>query len=339
MMNGHVVTFGESLIRLSPPDQLRWRQTQVLEIFHGGAEANVAVSLAAFGLPVQYVTCLPDNDLGLACRQYLREHGVGTDFIESGGDRLGLYFLETGNGQRPSRVLYDRAYSTFATMSAGTIAWSRVFAQAGWFHWSGINPAVSAGAAAVTAQAIAAAREAGLVISCDLNYRHSLWQWGAAPSTIMPALVEQCDVLAANTAHLMLDLPDLPAGRDPAEAGEICARLSTRFPRLKHIALTFREAASSGEQRLTGVLWQAGRLYTSPAFTLAPIVDRVGAGDAFMAGLIDGLASYPDDPQRIVDFATACAVFKHSIKGDANLAGREEIERLLGSRNGVDIIR
>jgi 2-dehydro-3-deoxygluconokinase len=299
----------------------------------------VAVSLALFGLPVQYVTCLPDNELGVACQQSLRQYGIGTEFTKVRGERLGLYFLETGSGHRASQVIYDRAHSAFATLEEDTIAWERIFSRAGWFHWSGINPAVSAGAAKATAKAVGSAREAGLVISCDLNYRHSLWRWGMSPPNIMPDMIDQCDVLAANAAHLMLDVPGLPAGRDPDEAGEICTRLSGRFPRLKQIALTFRETGPAGDQRLTGVLWQAGQRHTSPTFSLTPIVDRVGAGDAFMAGLIFGLVTYSSDPQRIVDFATACAVIKHSIKGDANLAGREEIERLLVTQNGLDIIR
>lgn len=338
-LKGSVVTFGESLLRLSPPDQLRLAQTRVFELFFGGAEANVAVALAQLGLPVQYVTRLPDNDLGVACRQSLRRHGVGLDFVATGGDRLGLYYLEAGRGNRPSRVIYDRAGSAFALMDADAISWPDVFSGAGWFHWSGITPAVSAGAAAVTAQAVTAARAAGLVVSGDLNYRHRLWQWGAAPATIMPDLVRQCDVLAANTAYLMLGLPDLPVGRNPAEAADACAQLSGLYPNLKQIAMTCREAESAGDQRYTAVMWQAGRSFTSPTFSIRNIVDRVGAGDAFMAGLIFGLVTFPDDPQRIIDFAAAAAVLKHTIPGDANLAGREEIEQVLRAQDGLDIIR
>lgn len=338
-MDGRVITFGESLLRLSPPNHLRWRQTHVFESFFGGAEANVAVSLACFGVPVQHVTCLPDNDLGVACLQSLRQYGVGTDYIHFSGERLGLYFLETGSDMRPSRVLYDRAHSSFATMDEDAISWSQVFAQGGWFHWSGINPAVSATSARATAKAVESARDNGFIISCDLNYRHSLWQWGASPSSIMPDLVEQCDVLVANTASLMLGLPNLPAGRTLDEAREILSRLSGRYPQLKQIAMTCRGATSAENPQYTGVLWHAGHHYTSPTYVLNHIVDRVGAGDAFMAGLIYGLLTYTEDPQRIVDFATACAAIKHSIPGDANIANVEEIAHLRASRKGFDIIR
>lgn len=338
-MKGRVVTFGESLLRLSPPDHLRWRQAREFEAFFGGAEANVAVSLANFGVPVQYVTCLPDNELGLACRESLHQYGVGTDFFAIRGERLGLYFLEIGSGMRPSRVLYDRAHSSFATMAEDAISWNEIFSRAGWFHWSGINPAVSAEAARVTAKAVESARDRGLIISCDLNYRHSLWQWGTSPAAIMPGLVEQCDVLVANTASLMLGLPDLPAGRNPDEAREVLSRLSSRYPQLKQIGMTCREATSTGDPQYTGVLWQAGHHFTSPTYVLNHIVDRVGAGDAFMAGLIYGLLTFPEDPQRIVDFATACAVIKHSIPGDANIASIDEIAQLLVTHKGFDIVR
>jgi 2-dehydro-3-deoxygluconokinase len=338
-MSSGIVTFGEIMMRLSPPGHLRLRQAHSLDVVYGGAEANVSIALTNFGLPVQYVTRLPDNELGIACLQSLQRHGLGCDFIEYGGNRLGLYFLETGAGSRPSQVIYDREQSSFAAIAEATIRWREAFADAGWFHWSGICPAVSAGAAQVTAQAIAAAREAGLIISCDLNYRHTLWHWGESPVTVMPGLVEQCDVLAANTAHLMLGLPDLPQGTTPNEAAEACAQLSRTYPDLKHITMTCREVVSAVEQRFTAVLWQAGQAYTSPMFSLTEIVDRVGAGDAFMAGLIYGLVKHPDDPQRVVDFAAASAVIKHSIVGDANLVTVEQVQRLLSSHGGPDIIR
>ena len=338
-MNGTIVTFGEILMRLSPPGHLRLRQTHSLDLVYGGAEANVAIALANFGLPVQYVTRLPDNELGDSCLQSLRQYGVGCDFIEYGGKRLGLYFLEVGSGSRSSQVIYDRAQSSFASVDKSTIRWERALAGARWFHWSGISPAVSAGAAQATAQAVAAAREAGLIVSCDLNYRHRLWQWGEPPSTVMPGLVEQCDVLAANTAYLMLGLPDLPVGRTPDEATDACTQLARKYPNLKQITMTCREAVSAAEQRFTAIMWQAGQTYTSPTFPLVDIVDRVGAGDAFMAGLIYGLITFPEDPQRVVNFAAACAVIKHTIIGDANLVTIEEVERLLGPHQGFDIIR
>lgn len=338
-MNDTIVTFGEILMRLSPPGNLRLRQAHSLDLVYGGAEANVAISLANFGLAVQYVTRLPENELGTACMQSLKRYGVGVDFIDIGGERLGLYFLEVGSGKRPSRVTYDRAHSSFATIDENTTQWQRVFSQASWFHWSGISPAVSPEAAKVTAQAVTSAREAGVIISCDLNYRHSLWQWGESPSTVMSSLVDQCDVLAANTASLMLGLPNLPKGETPDEALEACLQLSSRYPNLKQIAMTCREAVSIVDQRFTAVMWQEGQHYISPTFTLTDIVDRIGAGDAFMAGLIYGLVTSPDDPQRIVNFAAASAVMKHTIVGDANLASVEEIEQLLLPNNGFHIIR
>jgi 2-dehydro-3-deoxygluconokinase len=337
-MNRNVVTFGDSLMRLSPPGNLRLRQATRFDLVFGGAEANVAISLAHFGVPVQYVTRLPDNELGVACRQALRQYGVGLDLVETGGDRLGIYFLEIGAGERSSRVIYDREGSAFATMTEETIDWGPALADAGWFHWSGISPAVSAGAARATAAAVGAARDAGLFVSCDLNYRHSLWQWGVSPSAFMPDLVSQCDVLAANTAHLMLDLPDLPPGRTPAEALEVCSRLAERYPNLKHITLTCRETVSAAEDRFTAVLWSEGEHAISPAFPIAGAVDRVGAGDAFMAGLIYGLLAPPPELRQVVSFAAAAAVLKHTIRGDANLVGVDEVEQLLAG-SGFDIIR
>jgi 2-dehydro-3-deoxygluconokinase len=337
-MKKRVVTFGEVLLRLSPPGNLRLQQARTLDLVYGGAEANVAVCLANFGFSVQYVTRLPDNALGRACRQWLRQFGVGLDHTVSGGERLGLYFLEIGAGNRPSRVIYDRAHSSFATIAEGMVSWDEVFGGATWFHWSGITPAVSATAAQMTRQAVKAARRAGLTVSCDLNYRHKLWQWGEAPGAVMPDLVRLCDVLQANGAHLMLDIPDLPVGDSVEEAIEACARLSHAFPNLKQIAMTCREDTGDG-QGYSAVLWQAGEHRVSTRFTLTEIVDRVGAGDAFMAGLIFGLHHFDDDLQRTVDFAAATAALKHAIAGDATLVSVDEVEQLLASGGRVDIRR
>lgn len=338
-MNGHIVTFGEIMMRLSPANNLRFRQAQSLELVYGGAEANVAIALANFGMPVQFVTRLPDNELGLSCLSALRQQDVGADFIDFGGQRLGLYFLEVGVGNRPSQVIYDRANSSFATIHERLFSWETIVGGASWFHWSGISPALSAGAAKVTAQAVVAAREAGLTVSCDLNYRHTLWQWGSTPAEIMPGLISQCDVLSANTSHLMLGIDDLPIGKSPEEAADACARLSAIYPNLKQITMTCRESTATGEQRFTAVMWHLGELYTSKTFSLTTIVDRIGAGDAHMAGLIYGLVAFPHDPQRVIDFAAASAVLKHTIRGDANLASVEEVARLLSPDHGFDIIR
>lgn len=338
-MTRSVVTFGECLARLSPPNHLRLRQATSLELFYVGSEANVASALASWGLPTQHVTRLPDNELGNSCIQALRRYGVGVDFIEFGGDRLGLYFLEPGTGLRPSRVIYDRAGSSFATLSPGLLNWKAAFAGARWFHWSGICPAVSGGAASVTSDAVRLAREAGLQVSCDLNYRHSLWQWGGSPSDIMPNLVAECDVLSANSAHMMLGLPDLPPGNTPDEALDVCSTLSSAFPNLKIVAKTCNEVISSTAKRYTAVMRHSKRTYVSRAFNVSAPVENVGAGDAFMAGLIYGLTIWPDDPQAIIDFAAASAVLKYTIRGDVNLSSLQDIERLLQSQVGLEIER
>jgi 2-dehydro-3-deoxygluconokinase len=181
-----VATFGEIMMRLSPPGLLRFGQARSFDVVYGGGEANLAVALANFGVKVDYVTRLPDNDLGTACLQFLRQYGVGVDKIVRGGDRLGIYFLEMGAVQRGSKVIYDRANSSIATIERGMIDWRDTLADADWFHWTGITPAISAGSAAACLEAVQTAREMGLTISCDLNYRKKLWKWGRAPSEIMP---------------------------------------------------------------------------------------------------------------------------------------------------------
>lgn len=335
-MGNTIVAFGEIMMRLSPPGFQRLTQARSFDVVYGGGEANVAVSLANYGHPVEYVTRLPDNDLGTACLQYLRQYGVGTSHIVRGGDRLGIYYLETGAAQRASKVVYDRAGSSLATIEPGTIDWRAVFADADWFHWTGITPAISAGAAEVCLEAARTARELGLTVSCDLNYRAKLWRWGRAASEVMPALVEQCTVAVGNEedAEKVFGLRapgvDVTAGRVEAEAyRSVCEQLAARFPRLETVAITLRGSLSASHNTWSAVLWERGQLYTAPTYDIAHIVDRVGGGDSFVGGLIHGLRTYGDDRASALRFAVAASCLKHSIVGDFNLVSVAEVEKLM----------
>jgi 2-dehydro-3-deoxygluconokinase len=336
-MVGKIVTFGEVMMRLSPPGYLRFAQARAFDVIYGGGEANVAVSLAHFGLPVDYVTRLPDNDLGNACLQFLRQYGVGVDKIVRGGDRLGIYFLEMGAMQRGSKVIYDRANSAIATVERGMIDWHQVFADADWFHWTGITPAISEGAASVCLEAVQTAKEMGLTTSCDLNYRKKLWRWGKQPGEVMPELVGYCDVAVGNEEDadkvfgIRAPKTDVTAGEiDADNYRHVCDQLARRFPNLRTIAITLRGSVSASHNTWSGVLWGEGRFYKGPQFDATHIVDRVGGGDSFVAGLIYALLAHPDKPQRALDFAVAASCLKHSISGDFNLITVGEVEKLMG---------
>ncbi len=332
-----VVTFGEIMMRLSPPGFLRFGQARSFDIIYGGGEANVAVALANFGVPVDYVTRLPDNDLGEACIQFLRGYGVGVDKIVRGGDRLGIYFLEMGAVQRGSKVIYDRANSAMATIQCGMIDWQQVFADADWFHWTGITPAISAGTADVCLEAVQVAKELGLTVSCDLNYRKKLWKWGKTPGEVMPELVAHCDVAIGNEEDadkvFGIRAPDTDVTAGVVEADKyrfVCEELAKRFPNLKTIAITLRGSISASHNTWSGVLWQQGEFHVGPTFDITHIVDRVGGGDAFMGGLIYGLRTYGENRQRALDFAVAASCLKHSIFGDFNMVTVAEVEKLMG---------
>ncbi len=331
-----VVTFGEIMLRLAPPGFQRFGQARSFEVIYGGGEANVAVSLAHFGLRVDYVTRLPANDLGDACVQFLRQYGVGVDKIIHGGDRLGIYFMEMGAMQRPSKVIYDRAGSAIATIERGMIDWHHVLAEADWFHWTGITPAISAGTAEVCLEAAQVAKEMGLIVSCDLNYRKNLWRWGKKASEVMPELVRYCDVAIGNEEDadqvfgIRAHAADVVAGKVEAEQYHtVCQELAQRFPNLKTIAITLRGSISASHNTWSGVLWDQGMFYLGPKFDLTHIVDRVGGGDAFAAGLIYGLRTYGVDRQKALDFAMAASCLKHSIMGDFNLVSVNEVEKLM----------
>ena len=336
-MSKKVVTFGEIMMRLSPPGFLRFGQARSFDVIYGGGEANVAVSLANYGIPVDYVTRLPDNDLGEACIQFLRQYGVGVDKIVRGGNRLGIYFLEMGAVQRGCKVVYDRANSAIATIERGMIDWKGVFADAGWFHWTGITPAISAGTADVCLEAVQVAREMGLTVSCDLNYRKKLWKWGKKPGEVMPDLVSHCDVAIGNEEDadkvfgIRAPETDVTAGKVEADKyGHVCEGLAERFPNLRTIAITLRGSISASHNTWSGVLWDQGSFYTAPTFDITHIVDRVGGGDSFMGGLIYGLRAYGDDRQRALNFAVAASCLKHSVFGDFNMVTVAEVEKIMG---------
>jgi 2-dehydro-3-deoxygluconokinase len=330
-----VATFGEIMMRLSPPGFLRFGQARSFDVVYGGGEANVAVSLANFGVPVDYVTRLPNNDLGEACIQFLRQYGVGVDAIVRGGDRLGIYFLEMGAEQRGSKVIYDRSGSSIAAIERGMIDWRQVFADADWFHWTGITPAISAGTADVCLEAVQVAKEMNLTVSCDLNYRAKLWKWGKKPVEVMEELVGYCDIAIGNEEDadkvFGIKAPDVDVTGGKVEAEKyrsVCGELAKSFPDLKTIAITLRGSISASHNTWSGTLWDQGELYIGPTFDIIHIVDRVGAGDAFAAALIYGLRTYRDDPQGALNFAVAASCLKHTIFGDFNMATVDDVRKI-----------
>jgi 2-dehydro-3-deoxygluconokinase len=332
-----VVTFGEIMMRLTPPGFLRLGQARSFDVIYGGGEANVAVALANFGMEVDYVTRLPTNDLGEACLIFLRQYGVGTSKIVRGGERLGIYFLEIGAMQRPSKVIYDRANSAIATIRRGMLDWETVFADADWFHWTGITPAISESLADVCLEGVRTAREMGLTVSCDLNYRSKLWKWGKQPGEVMPDLLQYCDVAIGNEEDAAkvfgIHAPDTDVTSGVVDAGKyryVCERLVERFPGLKTVAITLRGSLSASHNTWSGILWHGGQVYAAPTYDITHIVDRVGGGDSFMAGLIYGLNRYLGDPQSALNFAVAASCLKHSIVGDFNMVTVPEVEKLMG---------
>jgi 2-dehydro-3-deoxygluconokinase len=331
-----IVAFGEIMLRLAPPGFQRFTQARSFDVIYGGGEANVAVSAANYGLPVEYITRLPKNDIGDACLNFMRQYGVGTSHIVRGGDRLGIYFLETGAVQRGSKVIYDRAGSALATIEPGMVDWDAAFEGAGWFHWTGITPAISESAAAVCLEGVKAAKKAGVTISCDLNYRSKLWKWGKQPGEVMEELVSYTDIAigneedAAKVFGIHAPEVDVTKGNVEAEAYvHVCNKLKERFPSLKTIAITLRGSLSASHNTWSAILWDNGEVFTTPTYDITHIVDRVGGGDSFMGGLIHGLLTY-ESKQSAINFAVAASALKHTIKGDFNLVSVAEVEKLMG---------
>ncbi len=331
-----VVTFGEIMLRLSPPGYKRFSQAESFDVVYGGGEANVAASLANYGIPTDFVTRLPKNDIGEACMHFLRAQGVGVDKIIYGGERLGIYFLEMGAVSRGSKVVYDRAHSSLSAIEPGMVDWKSVFADAEWFHWTGITPAISQGAADACLEAVQVAKEMGLIVSCDLNYRNKLWKYGKSASEVMPELVSYCDVAIGNEEDadkvfgIKAPETDVTSGKVDATGYRfVCEELVKRFPNLKTVAITLRGSISASHNTWSGIMWDNGEIYKAPTFDITHIVDRVGGGDSFMGGLIYGLLTY-SDRQSALNFAVAASCLKHTIFGDFNLVTVDEVEKLMG---------
>ena len=307
----------------------------------------MAVSLANYGIDTDYVTRLPDNDLAKACLRDLRSYGVGTSHIVTGGERLGLYFLETGAVARPSKVIYDRAHSSVSTIQPGMIDWKEVFKDADWFHWTGITPAISESAALVCLEAIKVANEMGVFVSCDLNYRKNLWKWGKTAAEVMPELVEGCDLILGNEEDAEKEFGIKPEGFDAEHSDgsidqtrfeSVCRQLMDRFPRCKKVAITLRGSINANHTTWGGVIFDGKSLFESRRYDITHIVDRVGGGDSFMGGLIYGLLTYKDD-QKAIEFAAAASCLKHTISGDYNQVTVKEVESLMAGNSSGRVSR
>lgn len=325
------------MLRLATPGYLRFAQTDVFEATYGGGEANVAVSLANYGLHAQFVTRLPKNDLGEAAVMSLRKYNVDTSAIVWGGERLGIYFLESGAVSRGSKVVYDRAMSSISEVKPGMIDWEKVLEGASWFHWTGITPAISQGAADACLEAIQTANRLGIPVSCDLNYRKNLWKYGKKAGEVMVDLVAGCDVILGNEEDAEKVFNIHPEGVDVTHGDtmeakaykSVCQQLMQKFPRCKKAIITLRGSINANHNSWAGVLYDGKTLYESPSYQITHIVDRVGGGDSFMGGLIYGLLTYTNDDQKALNFAVAASCLKHTIKGDFNLVTVDEVEKLM----------
>jgi 2-dehydro-3-deoxygluconokinase len=343
-----VVTFGEILLRLSPPGYQRFSQANQFDVVYGGGESNVAVSLANYNVPVEFVTRLPENDLGACALMEMRKRAVGTNHIIYGGNRLGIYFLETGAVNRGSKVVYDRANSAMSEIEPGMVDWKTVFQEAQWFHWTGITPAISQGAAAACLEAVKIANAMGLTVSTDLNYRAKLWKHAGDREEIMTELTSYCDIILGNEEDAEKHFEIQPEGLDVTTQGEaikadaflsVCEQMQAKFPRAQKIITTLRGSISASHNSWSGVLYDGTTLFKSSEYQITHIVDRVGGGDSFMGGLIYGLLHFPDDDQKALDFAVAASCLKHTIKGDANLVTLTEIEKLMNGDTSGRVAR
>lgn len=329
-----VVTLGEVMLRLKSPGFERLFQSPTLEATFGGAEANVAVSLANYGIAATFATAIPENNIGDAAVAELRRHGVDTSMIRRQGDRLGVYFLEAGANQRPSKVTYDRDGSAIANAKPADFDWERLFEGATWFHISGVTPAISAAAAELSLYAVKRAREQGLTVSCDYNYRRNLWKYGKKAPDVMRELVKHVQIGIANEEDcqkalgIEIDVDVQTGALEEQKYRMLAERVLDAFPNLEKQVITLRESRSADQNGWSAVLHNRKQFHHSKHYEITDIVDRVGAGDSFAGGLIYGLLTYRDDAKAL-EYATAASCLKHSVLGDFNLVSVADVEALM----------
>ncbi|RED23653.1 2-dehydro-3-deoxygluconokinase [Flavobacterium cutihirudinis] len=330
-----IVLFGEYLLRLTPPGNKKIMQAENLEMHWAGSEANIAVSLATFKKSTRYITSLPKNDIAEAGIAQLHRYGVPTTIIEKEKGRQGIYYYESGIGARSGKVTYDREYSSFSLLEENDIDWDEIFNDAEWFHWSGITPALNENLAKICLKALKIAKEKGITISADFNFRSTLWQYGKQSHEIMPELLEYCNVVLADVDAAKLYFNIKPEENNLVES--TCSLLKEKLPNTKYIAMTMRYQQNSSNEYV-GYLWYDNAIVASSKYKIDNIAERIGAGDAFMAGLIYGLQE-KQPLHEVIEFATACGVMKHFVTGDMNIASKEEIELIMQQKGSGRIIR
>ena len=329
-----VLTMGEIMLRLKTPGNERFFQSPEFEATFGGGEANVAVSLANFNIPAEFLSVLPENPIGDACIAELRSFGVSTEKILRAPGRMGIYYLETGANQRPSKVVYDRAGSTMAEAKPGAFDWESAFAGVDWFHISGITPAISKSAADLSLEAVKEAKKRGITVSLDLNFRKNLWKYGVDAKTVMAELTKFTDVVIGNeedcqkSLGLELDVDVAGGSLDTEKYEKLTSLVLTEYPNVSKVAITLRESHSADHNGWAACINNGSIFYVSRKYEIRDIVDRVGGGDSFSAGLIYGLKSFDQDTEAL-EFAVAASCLKHSIPGDFNRVSVKEVETLM----------
>lgn len=346
-MKKKIVTFGEIMLRLTTPDNLRIQQSHDFLVNYGGSEANVAISIANFGGEVEFITRLPENALGDTCLAELRSHNIGTSHVLTGGKRLGTYYMEKAAAMRNSKVIYDRDNSSFSELKPGMIDWRDAFKDASIFHWSGIDAALTPGLADVCKEAIDVAKEMGITISYDINYRKNLWNYGKSAQEVLRPLMVSSDIMFGSEGEYALVTGLKAPGFKATRSGEaydlqayeaFCKGISEQVPNCKYIYIALRNVISSVHHTFAGILYSNGKMKHTRVFDIDEVVDCVGVGDAFCGAMLYAQHAFEDEQKR-VDFSTAASVLKNTIAGDYNMVKVAEVEGLLAKQESGEVAR